>query len=65
MRIAYRAFQEVQAHPPPEQSNTRIDGYTEDQRFFLGLAQSWCETRTKAYQRVRGQTDPHPPGEFA
>ncbi len=64
MRIAYRAFQELQAHQPSDQSKNKIDGYTEDQRFFLGFAQSWCETRTESYQRVRGQTDPHPPGEF-
>ena len=64
MRIAYRAFHELQAHHPPDQINAKIDGFTEDQRFFLGFAQSWCETRTEAYQRVRGQTDPHPPGEF-
>ncbi len=64
MRIAYRAFQDLQAHQPANQGNTKIDGYTEDRRFFLGFAQSWCETRTEAYQRVRGQTDPHPPGEF-
>ena len=64
LRIAYRAFQELQAHQSPDQRRTRINGYSEDQRFFLGFAQSWCETRTEAYQRVRGQTDPHPPGEF-
>ena len=64
MRLAYRAYQELQAHQPSHQSRNKRDGYTEDQRFFLGFAQSWCETRTEAYQRVRGQTDPHPPGEF-
>ena len=40
------------------------DGYTPNQRFFLGFAQSWCETRTEQFQRVRGQTDLHIPGEF-
>ena len=64
MRIAYRAFAELPAQQALDQRKRRIDGYTADQRFFLGFAQSWCETRTEAYQRVRGQTDPHPPGEF-
>ena len=64
LRIAYRALQDVEMPRSPEQRRLRLDGYTEDQRFFLGYAQSWCETRTDAYQRVRGQTDPHPPGEF-
>ncbi len=64
LRIAYRALQDLQMKQAPTQRNTKIDGFTQDQRFFLGFAQSWCETRTEAYQRVRGQTDPHPPGEF-
>lgn len=64
LRIAYRALQDVQARQAPEQQPTIIDGYSEDQRFFLGYAQAWCETRTEAYQRVRGKTDPHLPGEF-
>ena len=36
----------------------------QDQRFFVSYAQTWCEKRRPEYQRVRGQTDPHPPGEF-
>ncbi len=64
LRIAYRALQDLKAPQSADQRRTTIDGFTEDQRFFLGFAQSWCETRTEAYQRVRGQTDPHPPGEF-
>ena len=64
LRIAYKAFQRAQLPRTGGQRASRIDGFTEDQRFFLGFAQSWCETRTEAYQRVRGQTDPHPPGEF-
>ena len=64
LRVAFRALQDLQEQQPPDQHRNTIDGYTEEQRFFLGFAQSWCETRTEAYQRVRGQTDPHPPGEF-
>ena len=63
LRLAFRAFQQLQAsrHADP---TLKQDGFTENQRFFLGFGQTWCETRTEAYQRVRGQTDPHPPGEF-
>jgi len=64
LRIAYKAFQTLQAQQPATERDHMIDGFTADQRFFLGFAQSWCETRTEAYQRVRGQTDPHVPGEF-
>ena len=64
LRIAYRAFHDQQSQLPSKQRSIKIDGLTEDQRFFIGFAQSWCETRTEAYQKVRGQTDPHLPGEF-
>ena len=64
MRIAYRAFQEAKSPHPADGRPTFDDGFTQDQRFFLGFAQSWCETRTEPYQRMRGRTDPHPPGEF-
>ncbi len=64
LRIAYEAFHEFLSQQPPAQQSRKLDGYTPDQRFFLGYAQSWCETRNPEYQRVRGKTDPHPPGEF-
>ena len=64
LRIAFKAFQTAEAQEPATVRDGEVDGYTEDQRFFIGFAQSWCETRTDAYQRVRGQTDPHIPGEF-
>ncbi len=64
LRIAYRAFQKVLAQNSEAAQVRKLDGYTPDQRFFIGFAQSWCETRTEQFQRVRGQTDPHIPGEF-
>ncbi len=64
LRIAYDALQSVLAHQAPSDRSRKIDGLTPDQRFFLSFAQNWCELRTDAYQRVRGETDPHPPGEF-
>jgi putative endopeptidase len=55
--IAYRAYQRSlkgKPHPKP------IDGYTAEQRFFLGFGQVWAETDRPQYARLLGKTDPHP-----
>ena len=44
--------------------NTKLDGLTSQQQFFLGFAQVWCENATDANSRVRAMTDPHSPGQF-
>lgn len=38
-----------------------IDGFTPEQRFFLGWAQSWCTNQTPEMQRLLNQVDPHSP----
>jgi putative endopeptidase len=40
-----------------------IDGYTGDQRFFLGWAQVWRRNYREANLRNRLITDPHSPSE--
>jgi putative endopeptidase len=40
------------------------DGYTPEQRFFLGYAQIWCENTASQEARNRAMTDPHSPGRF-
>jgi endothelin-converting enzyme/putative endopeptidase len=42
----------------------KADGFTPQQRFFLGFAQIWCENSTEESARLRAMTDPHSPGEF-
>jgi putative endopeptidase len=44
--------------------DTRLDGFTPEQQFFLGYAQIWCENVTDARSRVSALTDPHSPGQF-
>ncbi|HEX4155686.1 MAG TPA: M13 family metallopeptidase [Acidobacteriaceae bacterium] len=39
-----------------------IDGFTPDQRFFIGMAQWACESERPASLRVHAATDPHSPG---
>jgi len=38
------------------------DGFTPDQRFFIGMAQWACENERPENQRVSAITDPHSPG---
>jgi endothelin-converting enzyme/putative endopeptidase len=41
-----------------------IDGFSPDQRFFIGYAQWACENNRPENQRVRALTDPHSPGKY-
>ncbi len=41
-----------------------IQGYTADQRLFLGFGQIWCQNETDQIARLRAVTDPHSPGRY-
>ena len=41
-----------------------IDGYTGDQRVFLGWAQVWREAQRPDAERQQLVTDPHSPGRY-
>lgn len=43
---------------------TELDGFTPEQRFFLGFAQVWAENMAPEEQRRRALTDPHAQGPF-
>ncbi len=36
-----------------------IDGFTPEQRFFLGYAQVWCENTRPEEERLKAATNPH------
>jgi putative endopeptidase len=61
LRLAYMALMDTLASqaPAPE-----IDGYTPQQRFFLGFAQVWCENVREQAARNYALTDPHSPGRW-
>jgi len=40
------------------------DGFTAEQRFFIGFAQVWCQNATPESSRLLAKTDPHSPGEY-
>ena len=60
LRVSYMALQKALGAGPRK----RIDGFTPEQRFFLGFANVWCQNVTEAAARQLAQTDPHSPGEF-
>lgn len=60
LAIAYAAFQQT----PEAKSHQKIDGFTPDQRFFLGFAQIWATNARPAFLRLLTQTDPHPVNRF-
>ena len=41
-----------------------LDGFTPEQRVFLGWAQVWCENRRPEALRMMAQTNPHSPGRY-
>jgi endothelin-converting enzyme/putative endopeptidase len=57
LRIAYMALLDTLGgkHPP------KRDGFTAEQRLFLGWGQIWCENITPQRARVLAQVDPHSP----
>lgn len=59
--VAYDAYLkslEGKPHPPD------IDGFTAEQRYFLGWAQVWAEKYTPEAARLQSQADPHPLSRF-
>ncbi|MEP7010214.1 MAG: M13 family metallopeptidase [Acidobacteriota bacterium] len=41
-----------------------IQGFTNDQLFFLGFAQSWCSLRRPEFSKLLATVDPHSPPNF-
>lgn len=55
LRIAYMAFQDSLKGRRP----VVLDGFTPEQRFFLGFGQIWCASARPEVERLQVQTDPH------
>lgn len=63
LNIAYRALQTALKSKPGE-ADAKIDGFTEDQRFFLSSARIWEGTTREKAEELTLNTDPHPPDEI-
>jgi putative endopeptidase len=55
LRLALMAYQ----NGPGAKAKDKIDGFTPDQRVFLGWAQVWCENARPEFERMKAQTNPH------
>jgi putative endopeptidase len=65
LTLAWEAFKQTpQGRAANGRSQTRIDGFTPDQRFFLGFAQIWRIKTRDETTRLYVQTDPHAPEKY-
>jgi predicted metalloendopeptidase len=42
----------------------KVDGYTPEQRFFIGWGQIWCQNQTDQMARLLAQNNEHAPGNY-
>jgi putative endopeptidase len=63
LRIAYIALLDT-LKSEGKSIDDQIDGYTEQQRYFIGFAQVWCQNQTEQSARQSALTDPHSPGKW-
>lgn len=57
--MALLAGMSQDAHVP-----AKLDGYTPEQRVFLGWGQVWCQNQTPQIARLLAQTNEHSPGKY-
>ena len=60
LAVAYAAMEKAYATG----SRAKIDGFTPEQRFFLGWARVWRNLQTDEDLRTQVQTDPHSPAKW-
>ncbi|MFZ0279094.1 MAG: M13 family metallopeptidase [Candidatus Sulfotelmatobacter sp.] len=63
-RIALRALEHMIADDKTGKEGEKIEGYTPEQRFFLGFGRVWCEKVRPEQARLWVLTDPHSPGKY-
>ena len=63
-RIALMALLDMIGQDKSGKSAEKIDGYTPEQRFFLGFGRVWCEKRRPEFSRMLVNVDPHSPGRY-
>ncbi len=63
-RIALAALEHMIADDKSGKEGQKIDGYTPEQRFFLGFGRVWCEKQRPEFLRMQVSTNPHSPGKY-
>jgi predicted metalloendopeptidase len=62
LRIAHMALMKSLADAGNQAA--KIDGFTPEQRFFIGWGQIWCENQTPQMARLLAQNNEHSPGQY-
>jgi putative endopeptidase len=62
LRIAHMAL--LKSLVDAGQQTNKIDGFTPEQRFFLGWGQIWCQNQTDEMARMLALNNEHSPGNF-
>ena len=63
VKLAYAALQKALEKNPQEREK-KIDGFTQDQRFFLSFATIWKSKQRDEDLKLRLNTDPHSPAHY-
>ena len=63
-RIALMALERLIAEDKTGKEGEKIDGFTPEQRFFLGFGRVWCEKQRPEVLRLSVTTNPHSPGKY-
>jgi predicted metalloendopeptidase len=61
LKLAFSAFKQVEA---ARAERVTVDGYSDDQLFFLAYGQSWCEKARTESIELMVKTNPHAPPRF-
>ena len=65
LKIAWDAWKLSQKSKAPQaQASGKSAGFTPEQRFFLGYAETWRTLTREEATRLRANTDPHAPAKF-
>ena len=57
---AYQTWKTQQSTPPP----ANVEGFTDDQLYFLAYGQSWCAKQTPEVAEMRAHSNPHSPPQW-
>ena len=64
VNISFDALQKELTTDAKYKPDTKVDGYTENQRFFMNFANVWRRSFKPQEAMVRLNTDPHSPAQF-